>query len=796
MNPTSINKTRHGFTDARFTDGADPRFFPPPSQPKGHKRKSPPSDDQDELGAGDGKPKHQTRPTKRAPPNPTPKVKSPSVSQRGAIAPTVWKPPPEAFFVRLKDAVCLPNNILSEVHDKYTSEGECRLRSSPDGSELRACRDDNREMPGVSSWLKIGKKINKVVHSDDSEFIMIHQANEPRIGQLMVLNFYGRDDAKKVIGWMKENLGLAGIKFEVETWQKLYNVFDNKKKEIKTDRARRPNSAHDQDLQVVDRPTEPPRPSLATPRPASRLRDRMQISSSNAQEGKAADSSQCPSSQSSDMSQDSPRRPSSELKTYRPQARVLRSKQPATDFEIVEDESEPTTQRLPQRWSEKHADWSKTWRMPLTLRRTTVDVQDIPRLDDGEFLNDNLLNFGLQWLFDNAGKSDPSLLKRVYMFNTFFYTKLKSLGGNYTGVRSWTSRVDLFSYDYIIVPVNEKFHWWLAIICNPRQLDPSSHHQPPSDGPFDKEVGNGDQDEAIKSPQETTATGLSQLSIDEPGGDVTMNDAPTPQTLDTTKQDGPTKPDQTTKSPFPKGCSPGDFKIITMDSLESPHSPAVTLLRKYLVEELKDKKKADARQLPGTVGMRAVNIPGQENHCDCGVYVLGYVQHFVKNPDTFVHTLLRREKPEWWIDASKLRAEWRDTIMIQQKLHQTQVEKLQEEEKQAKLAKITTPTPAVKKATQPGPISQKIRSSPAVKENADGSRIEVVLPAVELPSTFKKTYPASKPRVASKPPAQNGEKKPPVTIDLSSPVAKEKSNSMIDLSSPVVKEKSEPGHAA
>ncbi|KAK4219205.1 hypothetical protein QBC37DRAFT_273292, partial [Rhypophila decipiens] len=673
MNTTFINKTRQ---EIRFTDGADPQFFPPHSQQKGHKRKSPPSDDQDELGAGYGKTKLQSRPAKRTLPNPTPKVKpssvkSPSVSQRGAIAPTVWsKPPPEAFLVRLKDAVCLPQYILSEDHPPYTNQGECRLRPSPDGNELRAFRDDNHEMGRVSSWLKIGKKINKVVYSDDSEFIKVCQAKEANIGQTMVLSCFYKEDARKVIGWMKENLEPAGIK------------------DIKDNLNRRPNSAHDQDLQVVDRPPEPPRPSLATPRPAVRLRDGMKLSSSNTQEEKAADFIKFPSSQSSDMSQDSPGRPSSNLKTYSPQARALRSRRPATDFEIVEDESEPI-QRLPQRWSEKHADWSKSWRMPLTLRRTTVDVQDIPRLDDGEFLNDNLLNFGLQWLFDNAGKSDPHLPKRVYMFNTFFYTKLKSLGGNYNGVRSWTSRVDLFSYDYIIVPVNEKFHWWLAIICNPRQLDPSSHNQPPSDGPSDKEVRNGDQDEPIKSSQETAATGLGQLSIDEPGEDVTMNDAPTPQTLDTTKQDGPTKPDETIKSPFPKGCSPGDFKIITMDSLESSHTPAVTLLKKYLIEELKDKKKTEARQLPGTVGLKAINIPSQENHCDCGVYVLGYVQHFVKDPDKFVHTLLRKEKPEWWIDASKLRAEWRDTIMIQQNLHQTQVEKLQEEEKQAKLAKTT-----------------------------------------------------------------------------------------------------------
>jgi sentrin-specific protease 7 len=49
----------------------------------------------------------------------------------------------------------------------------------------------------------------------------------------------------------------------------------------------------------------------------------------------------------------------------------------------------------------------------------------------------------------------------VYFFNTHFYTKLTEKAGrniiNYQAVARWTSRVDIFSYDYIVVPINEKY---------------------------------------------------------------------------------------------------------------------------------------------------------------------------------------------------------------------------------------------------------------------------------------------------------------------------------------------------
>jgi Ulp1 family protease len=51
---------------------------------------------------------------------------------------------------------------------------------------------------------------------------------------------------------------------------------------------------------------------------------------------------------------------------------------------------------------------------------------------------------------------------QVYFFNTYFFEALtkntKGRGAiNYDAVKSWTRREDIFDYDHIVVPINEKY---------------------------------------------------------------------------------------------------------------------------------------------------------------------------------------------------------------------------------------------------------------------------------------------------------------------------------------------------
>ncbi|KAF8270824.1 hypothetical protein EI94DRAFT_1721987 [Lactarius quietus] len=94
---------------------------------------------------------------------------------------------------------------------------------------------------------------------------------------------------------------------------------------------------------------------------------------------------------------------------------------------------------------------------------------DVSRLKPGEFLNDTLIEFGLKlWLAD-LSESNPELASQVHVFSSFFYKKLstKIPEDGYNSVRKWTSKFDLFQKKYIIVPINENMHWYLAIIYFP-----------------------------------------------------------------------------------------------------------------------------------------------------------------------------------------------------------------------------------------------------------------------------------------------------------------------------------------
>jgi sentrin-specific protease 7 len=317
--------------------------------------------------------------------------------------------------------------------------------------------------------------------------------------------------------------------------------------------------------------------------------------------------------------------------------------------------------------------------MPLVFNRATVNKEDIPRLDEGQCLNDNLIGFGLRYLFDKYGGRHTDLHKRVYLHNTFFYEKLKAGRNiNYDGVKSWTAKVDLLSYDYIVVPVNEHFHWWVAIICNPGKLDPDLRGTPTKTaGSSGAEVENkGDK----TSSDVETADMVDKRPVKSTDGvTIEERDLVKSDIVDLVSDGKDVSIDLTAgarakqiRNPRTPGKTDNaqDPKIITLDSLGSSHPQAVTHLKKYLLAEFKHKRNKIITDVPSHLGMRASSIPEQNNLCDCGVYLLGYIQEFVKSPDLFIRTLLRREAPDWDFNPSALREMWRDTINIEHKMYQ------------------------------------------------------------------------------------------------------------------------------
>ncbi len=122
--------------------------------------------------------------------------------------------------------------------------------------------------------------------------------------------------------------------------------------------------------------------------------------------------------------------------------------------------------------------------------RDLLESRDLERLEDGEYLNDNLIEFYLKYLKNQLEQTSAEMAEKVYFFNTFFFASLtrkekRGININYEAVQKWTRSIDIFSYDYVVVPICESQHWYVAIICNLPALsrDPGLEEAVPADGP-------------------------------------------------------------------------------------------------------------------------------------------------------------------------------------------------------------------------------------------------------------------------------------------------------------------------
>ncbi|XP_063707702.1 sentrin-specific protease 1-like [Culicoides brevitarsis] len=90
-----------------------------------------------------------------------------------------------------------------------------------------------------------------------------------------------------------------------------------------------------------------------------------------------------------------------------------------------------------------------------------ITRNDLNTLVGVTWLNDKVINFYMNLLMKRAKQRTD--LPKAYCFDTFFIPTL--LQRWHGGVRRWTQKVDLFSYDLIPVPVHVGgAHWCMAII--------------------------------------------------------------------------------------------------------------------------------------------------------------------------------------------------------------------------------------------------------------------------------------------------------------------------------------------
>lgn len=391
----------------------------------------------------------------------------------------------------------------------------------------------------------------------------------------------------------------------------------------------------------------------------------------------------------------------------------------------------------PDRWTDKNPNWRDLWKASLTYpqdgpKKTIVDQQDIQRLDEGEYLNDNLICFYLRWLENNLQESNPDLAKRIYFQNSFFYERLvkdppKGQRINHESVRRWTTKVDLLKYDYIIFPVNENSHWYVAIVCNAKGLIPS----PSTD--LAKEESTADLDEAELSEGEplmrasptavlTTSSDIEKTkayssdSLQTKTTTTTVECKPRELSNGTNFDENPTSSDQDPSElkrsaskaqekrksvPAQRNVDMSAPRVILLDSLGLRHSPTATNLRAYFVAEIKDKTGIEINDKP-KLGLTAKHLPQQTNYCDCGLFLLMYVEMFLTKGDDFIHGLLQgtEDLDLEWGTASQLREKIRDLLMTLQRAQIVHHKKLRAK-KNAEKAKFAGDTALTNKSARP-----------------------------------------------------------------------------------------------
>jgi hypothetical protein len=339
------------------------------------------------------------------------------------------------------------------------------------------------------------------------------------------------------------------------------------------------------------------------------------------------------------------------------------------------------------------------WQAPLVYpktgkKRETVDFQDLERLDDDEFLNDNLVGFYLRYLEHYLEKQKPEVAKKVYFFNSYFFERLTqtqkgSKGINYAAVEKWTRTIDIFSRDFVVVPVNENFHWYVAIICNLPHL-----RRKLADDDEDDEmesIATSETVRATKSETEDTAQ-ITQDLVDEPEretrssfaglslGDkdeaTVPNDDHHMMTSDVKLQSSPKQK----KGPGRRKSArrslikidPGKPVVITLDSLGISRTATRTTLKDYIVEEGKAKRSLDLER-GALEGVTAKGIPTQKNYSDCGLFLCAYMEKFVLDPYQFIRDILQRDMDDgkdWpMMSSHELRSRLRNLIM---ELHRQQ----------------------------------------------------------------------------------------------------------------------------
>ncbi|XP_016330927.1 sentrin-specific protease 6 isoform X5 [Sinocyclocheilus anshuiensis] len=277
----------------------------------------------------------------------------------------------------------------------------------------------------------------------------------------------------------------------------------------------------------------------------------------------------------------------------------------------------------------------------------TITEDDLNCLEEGEFLNDVIIDFYLRYLVcEQQEKEDAS---KCHVFSSFFFKRLtqkdhRRLPGTtdlsiqerrHSRVKTWTRSVDLFEKEFIFVPINQMAHWYLAVICFPAKISQTSG--------LDLQL-NGRRNSVEYLCDQSPPNPMSLFYFPESSKQLSRWS----QSIDKLDQsfcflsdDEAEDDDQTVKNRSVLNSDSNVSKqpcILIMDSLTcSGRSSVVQILQEYLQEEWKVKMGSEQSFGNGVMDGWSPIVPKQDNYTDCGIFLLQYVESFLKDPPQSFH---------------------------------------------------------------------------------------------------------------------------------------------------------------
>lgn len=222
-------------------------------------------------------------------------------------------------------------------------------------------------------------------------------------------------------------------------------------------------------------------------------------------------------------------------------------------------------------------------------------------------------------------------VERSHLFNTFFFSKLRSVweeghdDSDYYGkVKKWVQKIDIFNKDFLIVPVNERSHWYLIIMCFPGRVKSKVKKEEP--GLLDSIISAmGGPSGALSSPD--------------------MKNTPRILILDSLNinRTDPKKEGYAKKSKITKKLR------VVLQELWKERNPGIP-------------KTFDHNDMPDL----QLCPPKQPNSYDCGLYLLKYVETFTKESDFILDRRANEKNVSHWFDKKlikRMRKELKDLIL-------------------------------------------------------------------------------------------------------------------------------------